>query len=133
MPTVSQAPVIEAAGALLWRRRGERPELAVIHRPRHDDWTLPKGKRDHGESWQQTALREVWEETACRAEIGEFAGGTFYTVGGVPTVVLFWHMAVAEEHPFEPNEEVDRLEWLAPEAAAERLDHEAERRLLRPG
>ena len=58
---------------------------------------MPKGKLDPGESWQETALREVLEETACRAEIERFAGGTIYTVKGRPKVVLFWHMAVSEE------------------------------------
>ena len=123
--------VIEAAGGIVWRRSREVAELAVIHRPRHQDWSLPKGKRDPGESWQETALREVFEETGCRAEIERFANGTIYTVKGRPKVVLFWHMAVVEEGPFTPNEEVDRLEWLTPEAAMDRLDYESERRLLR--
>ena len=113
--------------------RGEVAELAVIHRPHHQDWSLPKGKRDPGESWQETALREVLEETACRAEIERFAGGTIYTVKGRPKVVLFWHMAVIDEGPFEPNDEVDRLVWLTPVAALERLDYETERELLTRG
>jgi 8-oxo-dGTP diphosphatase len=122
--------VIEAAGGILWRRSAEVAELAVIHRGRHQDWSLPKGKRDPGESWQQTALREVFEETGCRAEIERFAGGTIYTVSGRPKVVLFWHMAVVDEGVFEPNDEVDRLEWMTPMAALERLDYETERLLL---
>lgn len=130
MPAADQPRVIEAAGGILWRRAGGVAELAVIHRARHQDWSLPKGKRDPGESWQETALREVWEETACRAEIERFAGGTTYTVGPRPKVVLFWHMGVVDEGRFEPNDEVDRLEWLTPEAALERLDYETERALL---
>ena len=129
MPVDTHLQVIEAAGGIVWRRGGA--ELAVIHRPKHQDWSLPKGKRDAGESWQETALREVHEETACRAEIERFASGTIYTVKGRPKVVLFWHMTVLEEAPFEPNEEVDRLEWLTPEAAIERLDYDSERLLLR--
>ena len=125
--------VIEAAGGLLWRRAGGVEELAVIHRPRHSDWSLPKGKRDPGESWQETALREVLEETACRAEIDRFAGGTVYTVKGRPKVVLFWHMTVDREASFEPNDEVDRLEWLPPEAALGRLSYGTERELLTRG
>jgi 8-oxo-dGTP diphosphatase len=122
--------VIEAAGGILWRRRGEVAEVAVIHRPKHQDWSLPKGKRELGESWQETALREVFEETGCRAEIERFAKGTIYTVKGRPKVVLFWHMAVVEEGPFTPNAEVDRLDWMRPEAALERLDYATERALL---
>ncbi|MFQ5349690.1 MAG: NUDIX domain-containing protein, partial [Thermoanaerobaculia bacterium] len=63
MPADAHSRVIEAAGGILWRRSAGFAELAVIHRPRHRDWSLPKGKRDRGESWQQTALREVVEET----------------------------------------------------------------------
>lgn len=122
--------VIEAAGGILWRRAGDVAELAVIHRPRHEDWSLPKGKRDPGESWQETALREVLEETGCKAEIERFAHGTIYTVKGRPKVVLFWHMAVVDEGVFELNDEVDHLEWMTPKAALERLDYENERHLL---
>lgn len=130
-PDATNAAVIEAAGGILWRRADGGPaELAVIHRPRHQDWSLPKGKRDRGESWQETALREVLEETACRAEIERFAGGTIYTVKGRPKVVLFWHMAVTEEGSFEPNDEVDQVVWLTPVAALERLDYATERQLL---
>lgn len=131
MSADEQPAVIEAAGGILWRRSGDRVELAVIHRPRHADWSLPKGKRDPGETWQQTALREVLEETGCSAAIEGFAGGTIYTVKGRPKVVLFWHLGVEEHGPFEPNDEVDRLEWLTPAAALERLDYKTERDLLR--
>ena len=133
MPDDAHPIVIEAAGGILWRRSGGAAEVAVIHRSRHQDWSLPKGKRDPGESWQETALREVLEETACRAVIERFAGGTVYTVGSRPKVVLFWHMGIADEGRFEPNDEVDRLEWLTPEAALERLDYESERELLARG
>ena len=130
MSAETHPKVIEAAGGILWRRAGDVAELAVIHRPHHQDWSLPKGKRDPGESWQETALREVLEETGCRAEIERFASGTIYTVKGRPKVVLFWHMAVVDESVFEPNDEVDRLEWMTPMAALERLDYETERGLL---
>ncbi len=133
MPDDAHPKVIEAAGGILWRRSGDVAELAVIHRQRHQDWSLPKGKRDSGESWQETALREVWEETACRAEMERFAGGTIYTVRERPKVVLFWHMAVTEEGRFEVNDEVDRLEWLTPEAALERLSYDTECELLTRG
>ncbi len=133
MPADAHPKVIEAAGGILWRRAGEVVRLAVVHRPRHRDWSLPKGKCDRGESWQETALREVLEETGCQAEIERFAGGTIYTVKGRPKVVLFWHMAVTREGAFRPNDEIDRLEWMTPEAALERLDYETERELLMRG
>lgn len=131
MSADEEHPVIEAAGGILWRRAGDALELAVIHRPRHGDWSLPKGKRDPGESWQQTALREMHEETGCRAALESFAGGTIYEVRERPKVVLFWNMGIIEQAPFEPNDEVDRLVWLTPAAALERLDYETERALLR--
>ena len=67
-------------------------ELAVIHRPKYDDWSLPKGKLKPGEGFREAALREVEEETGCRARLLLFAGITFYFVSRRPKVVLFWHM-----------------------------------------
>jgi 8-oxo-dGTP diphosphatase len=103
----------------------------VIHRPRYDDWSLPKGKLDPGEGFRRAALREVEEETGCRARLLRFAGASVYRVGLRPKLVLYWHMRVDASRPFEPNREVDRLEWLAPRAALERLAHPGERRILR--
>ncbi len=131
MPAPPHPRVIEAAGGVVWRGEPGAGEVAVIHRPHHADWSFPKGKRKRGESWQETALREVLEETACRVEIDRFAGGTFYAVGEHPKVVLYWHMRAVEEGPFEPNDEVDRLVWLTPAAARQRLSRAGERRLLR--
>lgn len=119
--------VIEGAGGVLWRGN----KLAVIHRPYYDDWCLPKGKRDPGESWQKTALREMAEETYCKAELTAFAGSTAYSVRGVAKVVLFWEMSLLEEGQFKPNEEVDELIWLPIEEAIEKLDYENEKAILR--
>lgn len=76
-------------------------------------------------------MREVAEETGCRARLGEFAGYTLYRVKRRPKLVLFWHMFVAGACRFEPNGEVDRLEWLRPSEALAKLNHDVERRLLR--
>ncbi|MBM3144566.1 MAG: NUDIX hydrolase [Chloroflexi bacterium] len=124
------ADVIEAAGGLLWRETPSGRELALIHRRKYDDWTLPKGKRDPGERWQDTALREVFEETGCRATLKSFAGSTAYTVKGVAKVVLFWNMETAEDGDFQANDEVDRLVWLPVEKALLEMSHETERSLL---
>ena len=122
--------VIEAAGGLLWRQTPQGKEIAIVHRPNYDDWTLPKGKRDPGESWQQTALREIKEETGCEAQLDAFAGSTAYAVKGVAKVVLFWHMSLVEDCHFQANSEVDELLWLSAEDALEKLDYENERELL---
>ena len=123
--------MIHAAGGILWRRGAEGPLVAVVHRPRHRDWGLPKGKLDAGERWQDAALREVREETGYHAELGEFAGVVAYESHGAPKIVLFWNMRARGEPSFEPGEEVDAVEWLRPEEAVRRLDYADERDLLR--
>ncbi len=123
-------PVVEAAGGLVWWRGRDGHALAVIHRPKQDDWSLPKGKLEPGETFTEAALREVAEETGCLARLGAFAGYTLYRSRRGPKLVLFWHMAAEGGLDFEPNGEVDELEWLAPEEATARLDYEEERRLV---
>ncbi|MBU0513007.1 MAG: NUDIX hydrolase [Chloroflexi bacterium] len=125
------ANVIEAAGGLLWNKTPKGRKLALIHREGYDDWTLPKGKREPGESWQETALREVWEETGCQAQLESFAGSTAYVVEGVAKVVLFWNMTPEEGCKFEPNPEVDKMEWLSPKKALKRMSYEGEREVVR--
>jgi 8-oxo-dGTP diphosphatase len=127
----NQTDVIETAGGLLWRETTTRDRLvAVIHRPEHGDWVLPKGHRDAGERWHEAALREVEEETNCRGEIERFAGCVWYLYKGDPKVVLFWHMRLVGERDFQPSSEVDQLAWLTADEALGRLSHEDERRLL---
>ncbi len=121
---------VRLAGGILWREGSEGLRLAVIHRPRQADWSLPKGRLDEGESWEETALREVEEETGCEARITSFAGATVYVPRRFPRLVLYWHMALRREGRFEASKEVDELVWLAPADALARLDHESERRLL---
>ena len=124
-------PVIEAAGGLLWRETPQGRQLAIVHRPKYNDWTLPKGKREPGESWQETALREVAEETGFRAQLESFAGATAYTLAdGVPKVVLFWNMRVSGGEGFKPTAEVDQLAWLPLGEALERLSYANEKALI---
>jgi 8-oxo-dGTP diphosphatase len=122
--------VIEAAGGLLWRESPNGRELALVHRRRYDDWSLPKGKRDPGERWQDTALREIHEETGCKAELVSFAGSTAYTVRGVSKIVLFWNMTLVEDCLFTPNEEVDQLAWFPLDRALDKLSYPTEKALL---
>jgi 8-oxo-dGTP diphosphatase len=123
--------VIEAAGGLLWRNTADGEEIALIHRCRYDDWTLPKGKREPGESWIETARREVLEETGCLVKVGQFAGGQVYTVNGLPKVVLYWHMRLHQNLGFHPNREVDQLVWLPVDDAIMMLSYAAEKSLLK--
>jgi 8-oxo-dGTP pyrophosphatase MutT (NUDIX family) len=123
--------LIEAAGGLVWREGKKHVQIAVIHRPRQNDWSLPKGKRKAGESWRETAEREVAEEIGCKVRVGPFAGWNLYFYRRRPKLVMFWHMEVRHAARFEANHEVDGLAWLDPREALERLDHPAQRRLLR--
>ena len=123
--------VIQAAGGLVWCEFPEGRRLAVIHRPRHRDWTLPKGKLDPGESWQDAARREVQEETGLDVRLDRFAGSCSYISRGAPKVVLYWHMRVVGECTFRPvGSEVDKLRWLSMEKARAKLTYEREKRLL---
>jgi len=123
--------VIQAAGGLIWRDSPQGREVAIIHRARYGDWTLPKGKLKPGERWQDAALREVGEETGCKVRLGSLAGSVSYTVGDVPKVVLFWNMDLAGDCEFRPSEEVKQLVWLPASRAIEKLDYAGEKTLLR--
>jgi 8-oxo-dGTP diphosphatase len=122
--------MIEAAGGLLWLETEGRRKLAVVHRARYGDWALPKGKLKLGELPEDAALREVFEETGCLAELGPFAGETRYDAGGQSKVVKFWHMNLVRMGSLEPNEEVDAVQWISPEEAVKQLDYPGEARLV---
>ena len=122
--------VITAAGGLLWKLSGKKVKVAVIHRERYDDWTLPKGKLEEGESWQDAAIREVEEETGCSPILISFAGSTAYSVLGRAKVVLFWNMIATSECTFSPNEEVDEIRWIKFNDAIDLLTYESEKDLL---
>lgn len=122
--------VIEAAGGLLWRNPPGSEEIVIIHRPKYDDWTLPKGKKETGETWIDTAIREVREETMCLARPKSFAGGNVYTVEGSPKIVLYWNMLLEEDLGFFPHDEVDKLLWLPPIEAIPILSYPSERTIL---
>ncbi len=128
----ARAEVVLAAGGIVWRETARGPEVAIVHRPQHDDWTLPKGKLDPGESWQEGALREVEEETGLHPELGEFAGASSYMTNRAPKVVLYWHMHVDPPYKFQPHdlEEIDALEWLSVADAISHLSYERDQKIL---
>ena len=121
--------VILAAGGVV-RRGPDDDRIAVIYRSRHDDWTLPKGKLDSGEKFEEAAVREVREEIACRAEIHEFVAAVDYRVKRGPKVVFFYEMEVTDRRKFVSTAEIQELKWLSVEAAARRLTHDLERDVL---
>ncbi len=122
--------VIQAAGGIIWKLEGKEKKLAVVHRHKHKDWSLPKGKVDPGESWKKAALREVLEETGCVGKIKKFAGSISYTLDGIPKVVMFWHMDIKSSEPETMNGEIDEVRWLSVDEAIKILDYEDEIELL---
>jgi 8-oxo-dGTP diphosphatase len=124
---------VRAAGTVLWRRspRGGI-EVALVHRPRYDDWSLPKGKLKQGEDHAAAAVRETREETGVECVLGDPLPATFYWTDGRPKEVRYWAAeAPAGTAPsFRPNHEVDRLAWLDPATARLRLTHDRDRDLV---
>ena len=114
---------IEAAGGVLWRPDGRGLQVAVVHRPAYDDWSLPKGKLAPGEPALLGALREVREETGWECVPGRALGEVHYEKSGRPKRVRYWSLR-ADRGQFQPSEEVDRLEWLTPNGARSLLDED---------
>ena len=124
-------PEVAAAGGVVLRDGADGPEVAVVHRPKYDDWSLPKGKLDPGEDWPQAALREVEEETGLRCELGRELEPVRYRDGkGRDKLVRWWRMRPLGGE-FTANDEVDELRWVNPRAAGELLDYEHDRDLVR--
>ncbi|MCQ9136450.1 MULTISPECIES: NUDIX hydrolase [Streptomyces] len=123
--------VVRAAGCVLWRLSpGDATlEVCLVHRPKYDDWSHPKGKLKRGEDPLAGALREVEEETGHRAVPGARLPTSEYEANGRPKEVRYW-AAEAVSGAFAPNDEVDRLLWLPPSAARDRLTQPRDRHLL---
>lgn len=124
--------LIRAAGGVVWRDESKQ-EIAVIYRDRYDpqECCLPKGKLDAGESWEQAAVREVFEETGCRASISKFVDAVDYLVGDRPKIVIFFEMLAVREEEFVASGEVCAMGWLNPETAVAKLSHDVERDVVR--
>jgi 8-oxo-dGTP diphosphatase len=120
--------MIRAAGGVVIRDDGR---VAIVHRPRHGDWSLPKGKLDPGEGWETAALREVEEECGLRCALEDELPATDYLVADTPKRVRWWRMRVVEDLGFAPNDEVDELRWATPEEAAKLLTYAPDRELVR--
>jgi len=124
-------PEVRAGGGVVWRRgtTGE-VEVLLVHRPRYDDWSFPKGKCEEGETFLDAAVREVAEETGLHGEVGAPLGEVAYTDRkGRPKVVRYWAMTVGSGS-FQPNDEVDECCWLLVTEAAARLSYEHDAELL---
>lgn len=116
---------------MLWRGAGKgKVEVLLVHRPRYDDWTFPKGKQDEGESDRQTAVREVEEETGYHPSVGlELPASSYRDKHGRRKTVRYWAMEVASGS-FVANDEVDVAEWLGVKAARRKLSYGRDRDVL---
>ena len=122
---------MRAAGGVVWRRGDAGVEVALVHRPRYDDWSLPKGKLDRGEAWEDAAVREVEEEIGVRCDLGRELSPIGYTDHkGRAKVVRYWLMETAGQHAFEPNDEVDEVRWLEIRKALGRVSYPRDRDVL---
>lgn len=131
MAEQAAAGEILAAGAVLWRPAGRGAQVALIHRPKYDDWSFPKGKLTRGEHVLLAAVREVEEETGLRVTLGRNLPPVRYLVDGLPKRVHYWAALVdGVGAPFVPNSEVDKLEWTPASSAGRRLSYDHDVRLL---
>jgi 8-oxo-dGTP diphosphatase len=120
-----EAEVLAAGGLVL--RDGR---VAVVHRPRYDDWSLPKGKLDDGESFEAAALREVEEETGLKCRLKQQIGDTSYRDRKDRAKLVRYFEMEPADGDFTPNDEVDELIWLEPAEALGRLSYEFDRELV---
>ena len=121
---------VRAAGGLVVRDG----LVCLVHRPKYDDWSLPKGKVDPGEGFEQAALREVEEETGLRCRLGDELPEVRYTDAGErPKLVRYWAMHVVDDSGFSANDEVDELRWVTLADAARLLSYEHDRELVLRG
>ena len=130
METGSQ--LIQAAGAVLWRwDKKKEIEIALIHRPRYDDWSLPKGKLEKGESHIACAFREVLEETGITAIFGPELGQTLYKVEGAPKVARYWSAQAPDTPEGKPDpKEVDQIKWASPKEAKKILTNKDDCKII---
>jgi len=117
---------VEAAGGVVL----SDGQVLLVHRPRYDDWTLPKGKLDRGESFEEAALREVEEETGLVCRLGhELPSSEYRDNKDRPKIVRYWLMEV-DGGEFEANDEVDEVRWVSLDEAADELTYERDREVL---
>ena len=125
------AITVHAAGGVVIRGGEAGDEVLVVHRPKYGDWSLPKGKLEPGESFEDAARREVAEETGVVVELGsELASVGYVDRNGRDKVVRYWNMTPVGTAAWEPNDEVDEIRWLPAAGAGTLLSYDADRALV---
>ena len=119
------AEVLAAGGIVL---RGD--DVAIVHRPKYDDWSFPKGKLDKGEDFEEAALREVWEETGLRCSLGRELGDATYTDNKDRSKLVRYYEMQPLSGEFSPNDEVDEPRWVPLADACDVLSYEFDRELV---
>jgi 8-oxo-dGTP pyrophosphatase MutT (NUDIX family) len=130
---------VRAGGGVVWKRGDDgRPVVILVHRPKYDDWSLPKGKLHEGEDEAAAAIREVEEETGLRCRLGpELPSSSYQDRFGRDKTVRYWAMTPIvggqddRSSTFVPNDEVDEVRWLPVDDAADLLSYDRDREVLR--
>lgn len=131
MSEKNEASLIQAAGAVLWRKSEDSQiEIAVIHRPRYDDWSLPKGKVEQGESHISAGYREILEETGFESIFGPEIGHVIYKLEGAPKEVRYWSAQATVQSGHPDEKEVDQIQWLTPKKAKDLLSNKDDRAIV---
>ena len=122
----SPQPEVEAAGCVVRRNGG----VMIVHRPKYDDWTFPKGKLEQGESFEEAAVREVEEESGWRGDLGRELEPSRYTDDkGREKLVRWWEMWARERRRWQPTDEVDDVLWVPLVEVDSLLTYESDRAL----
>ncbi len=122
---------VSAAGGVVWRPGPPGIAVLVVHRPRYDDWSLPKGKCDDGESFEAAALREIREETGVVGELGHDLGSVTYTDHrGRSKIVRWWAVEAQRQEDPSDTDEVDVMRWVDPSQAHGMLTYDTDRAVL---
>lgn len=137
---MSKEKMVKASGGVIFRSHDGAIEVLIVHRPRYDDWSLPKGKRDDGETDEACAIREILEETGLTVDLGEeLPSAEYIDHKGRPKLVKYWMMTISdacemiEADTFVSNDEVDVVRWVTQEAAANILSYPHDLVVLRAG
>ena len=123
--------IVRAAGGVAWRGRDGDVRLLLVHRPKYDDWSFPKGKCKIDETDESCALREIEEETNLRVTLGPELVSTTYASKGRPKHVRYWLVEPRNPDAAVARNEVDDLAWLTPDEALDQLTYERDREVLR--